>query len=107
MSELRPVIIKSRTRRYPDEKSEGAITEPLNINGLFHRWIVKCEPRYISQTLDGKLSFRKIAGAEEIAVAIVEYEDGTIHEHYMNEIRFVDGLIKEYAFPEYESEDLS
>lgn len=105
MSKLRPVIIKSRTRRYPDEKSEGTVTEPLNINGLFHRWIIKCEPRYTSHPLDDKLSFRKKIGEEEIAVAIVEYDDGTIHEHYMNEIQFVDSIIKEYAFPEHKSKD--
>lgn len=28
--------------------------------------------------------------------AIVEYEDGTIHEHYPSEIRFTDGKAKEY-----------
>lgn len=36
------------------------------------------------------------AGQMSQTVAIVEYEDGTIHEHYPSEIRFIDGKIKEY-----------
>lgn len=105
MSELRPVIITSRTRRYPDKNSEGTVTEPIHANGLFHRWIVKCEPKYINKPLNSQWFTSEKIGAEEIAVAIVEYEDGTIHEHYPTEIQFVDGKIKEYAFPEHESED--
>ena len=34
--------------------------------------------------------------------AIVEYEDGTIHEVKPTQIRFVDNAIGEYAFPEME-----
>ena len=32
--------------------------------------------------------------------AIVEYEDGTIHEVEPQNVRFVDGLINQYAFME-------
>lgn len=32
--------------------------------------------------------------------AIVEYEDGTIHEVKPTQIRFVDNAMSEYAFPE-------
>lgn len=34
--------------------------------------------------------------------AIVEYEDGTIHETEPTQIRFVDNAISKYAFPEME-----
>lgn len=34
--------------------------------------------------------------------AIVEYEDGTIHEVEPTQIRFVDNAMSEYAFPEME-----
>ena len=34
--------------------------------------------------------------------AIVEYEDGTIHEVEPTRIRFVDNAMSEYAFPEME-----
>lgn len=34
--------------------------------------------------------------------ALVEYEDGTIHEVDPTHIRFVDNAISEYAFPEME-----
>ena len=40
--------------------------------------------------------------------AIVEYEDGTIHEVEPTQIRFVDNAMSEYAFPEEkESRDKS
>lgn len=32
--------------------------------------------------------------------AIVEYEDGTVHEVAPTQIRFVDNAMSEYAFPE-------
>ena len=34
--------------------------------------------------------------------AIVEHEDGTIHEAAPTQIRFVDNAMSEYAFPEME-----
>ena len=34
--------------------------------------------------------------------AIVEYNDGTIHEVEPTQIRFVDNAMSEYAFPEME-----
>ena len=34
--------------------------------------------------------------------ALVEYEDGTIHEVEPTQIRFVDNAMSEYAFPEME-----
>lgn len=34
--------------------------------------------------------------------AIVEYEDGTIHEVEPTQIRFVDNAMSEYVFPEME-----
>jgi hypothetical protein len=38
-------------------------------------------------------------GVRKFVVGIVEYEDGTIHECYPNEIRFIDGFGKpKYAF---------
>ena len=34
--------------------------------------------------------------------AVIEYEDGTIHEVEPTQIRFVDNAMSEYAFPEME-----
>lgn len=34
--------------------------------------------------------------------AIIEYEDGTIHEVEPTQVRFVDNAMAEYAFPEME-----
>lgn len=97
MSELRPCIITT-------ESWEPNRSETVKINALFHSWIRKCVPAYSTEPCENWL-LRKVIGTEEMIVAIVEYGDGTIHEHYMSEIQFIDGLIKEYAFPEHESED--
>ena len=34
--------------------------------------------------------------------AIVEYEDGTVHEVEPTQIQFVDNAMREYTFPEME-----
>ena len=42
------------------------------------------------------------AGQISATFALVEYEDGTIHETEPTQIRFVDNAMSEYAFPEME-----
>ena len=37
--------------------------------------------------------------------AIIEYEDGTIHEVEPTQIRFVDNAMSEYVFPEMEEKE--
>ena len=40
-----------------------------------------------------------------LVVGIVEYEDGTVHEAYPYEIRFLDGKLNEYCFDEPRREE--
>lgn len=78
--ELRPCIVHiSRTVREKETNGGGralGITEEHDIKALFHCW----------HPATGN--------------AIVEYEDGTIHEVEPTQIRFVDNAMREYAFPE-------
>lgn len=41
-------------------------------------------------------------GFTEGVLAIVEYEDGTVHEVEPQNIQFVDNAMSKYAFPEME-----
>ena len=78
--ELRPCIadIPAEIETYPKgEYLARRIIEPAHEEkALFHCW----------HPVTGK--------------ALVEYEDGTIHEAEPTHIRFVDNAMSEYAFPE-------
>ena len=45
------------------------------------------------------------AGQLAATFGIVEYEDGTVHECYPQEIRFCDNKLEEYYFPVSPEED--
>ena len=73
-----------------------------SVKGLFHLWAVKRTPHYeIKSPVKGFLE-QSFEGFAEYIVAIVEYEDGAIHEVEPTQIRFVDNAMSEYAFPEME-----
>jgi hypothetical protein len=55
---------------------------------LFHCW----SDRYWTTVA---LLANEVPGQQSHPVGIVEYEDGTIHEHYPLEIQFTDGKAKE------------
>ena len=80
--ELRPCIAHIPAVRGTYHKGEylvSRIIEPEHdIKALFHCW-------------------RPVTGN-----AIVEYNDGTIHEVEPTQIRFVDNAMREYTFPEME-----
>lgn len=67
-----------RRKANEDFPHEIVIAPAQDIKAIFHTW----------NTFTGK--------------GIVEYEDGTVHEVEPQNIRFVDNLISEYAFPEME-----
>lgn len=83
--ELRPCIVhipekreyfrENRERKYRIKKSAE------NIKALFHCW-------------------HPVTGN-----AVIEYEDGTIHEVEPTQIRFVDNAMREYVFPEMEEKE--
>lgn len=64
-----------------------------NKNALFHCWQDKAWVVGASPMIGGTP-----AGQMRMTLGIIEYEDGTIHECYPDEIRFTDGLTSCYAF---------
>lgn len=65
------------------------------IKALFHCWSHRSEVVGESALRGGHPG-----GQISATFAIVEYEDGTIHEVEPQNVRFVDGLINQYAFME-------
>ena len=96
--ELRPCIVhipekreysrENRERKYRVKESEK------NIKALFHCWDFRSELCDASPMIGGHPG-----GQVSGTFAIVEYEDGTIHEVEPTQIRFVDNAMSEYAFP--------
>ena len=73
-----------------------------SVKALFHLWVVKRFPHYeIKSPVKGFLN-QSFEGFVENIFALVEYEDGTVHEVEPTQIRFVDNAMSEYAFPEME-----
>lgn len=73
-----------------------------SVKALFHLWAVKRTPHYeIKSPVKGFLN-PSFEGFDEYIVAIVEYEDGTMHEVEPTQIQFVDNAMSEYVFPEME-----
>ena len=80
--ELRPCIVHVpavQETHYEGEYLARRIIEPEHeVNALFHCW-------------------HPVTGS-----AIVEHEDGTIHEVEPTKIRLVENVMSEYVFPEME-----
>lgn len=102
--ELRPCIVHIPEKR-KNYQTKGdnlnvydKVIEPEHdIKALFHCWSHKSA--FVGEScLRGGHPARQISGT----FAIVEYEDGTIHEVEPTQIRFVDNAMSEYAFPEVE-----
>lgn len=70
-----------------------------DIKALFHCWNHRSELCDASPMIGGHPG-----GQVSGTFAIVEYEDGTVHEVEPQNIRFVDNAMSEYAFPEMEEE---
>ena len=72
-------IPEEREYFYANRKREYRVKKPSeDVKALFHCW-------------------HPVTGN-----AIVEYEDGTIHEVEPTQIQFVDNAMSEYVFPEME-----
>lgn len=71
------------------------------IKALFHCWNHRSE-LYGASPMIGGHPGGQVSGT----FAIVEYEDGTVHEVEPQNIRFVDNAMSEYAFPEIEKKDV-
>ncbi len=90
MSELRPCIVRTdeetiTSRNCLGECKTKIIKEATEHKGYFHKWSDRFWTIGESPMIGGYA-----AGQMSQTVAIVEYEDGTVHEHYPSEIRFTD-----------------
>ena len=89
--EKREYFRENRERKYRIKKTAE------NIKALFHCW------NYRSELVDASPMIGGHPGGQVSGTfAIVEYEDGTIHEVEPMQIRFVDNAMSEYAFSEME-----
>ena len=93
--ERREYFYENHKRKYRVKKSSE------DIKALFHCWNYRSE-LYDASPMIGGHSGGRVSGT----FAIVEYEDGTIHEVEPTQIRFVDNAMSEYAFPEMEESDV-
>lgn len=96
MPEYRPCIaIEHKTKYAPSKEPTQRILdskqEKIEHKALFHCW--SQNSWVYNPVLRGE-----VGGQMSSMVAIVEYEDGMVHEHFPDEIQFVDGKIKEYVF---------
>ena len=108
--DYRPCIvhIPAVTKRcYPDRKSTAKNERPYQevivpekkIKALFHCWSHRSE-LYDTSPMIGGHPGGQVSGT----FAIVEYEDGTVHEVDPQNIRFIDDLMSEYDFRSRENE---
>lgn len=88
-SNLRPCIVTETIRHCEINEVCRIIENPEYVKhkALFHCWD---EITYVS--------FGTKSTQFAMKVAIVEYEDGTLHQHQFDEIRFCDGKFHEYDF---------
>ena len=83
-------------KTWNSEKNKTVIIRKEEVHkALFHCW------NYRSELVDSSPMIGGHPGGQVSGTfAIVEYEDGTIHEVEPTQIRFVDNAMSEYAFPE-------
>lgn len=74
---------------------EKEIEPEREIKAMFHCWNHRSE-LYDASPMIGGHPGGQVSGT----FAIVEYEDGTVHEAEPQNIRFVDNAMREYAFTE-------
>lgn len=100
--ELRPCIVHIPKKWHDYRKNGDKVVEAgKEIKALFHCWDYRSELVVESPCYGGHP-----AGQVSATFAIVEYEDGTIHEVEPTQIRFVDNAMSEYVFPEMEKSDV-
>lgn len=66
---------------------------------LFHRWTERANIVPLSPMVGGHAG-----GVIKDTAGIVEFEDGTVGEFHVQQIRFVDNFLREFAFPETEEQ---
>lgn len=100
--QYRPCIVhipeeRERIRNMSGKVTTKVIREVEQHKALFHCWDHRSELCDASPMIGGHPG-----GQVSCTFAIVEYEDGTVHEVEPQNIRFVDNAFFEYTFPEME-----
>ena len=99
--EYRPCIVhipEEREYFYANRKREYRVKKTSeDVKALFHCWSHRSELYEVSPMIGGHPG-----GQVSGTFAIVEYEDGTVHEVEPTQIRFVDNAMSEYEFPKME-----
>lgn len=97
--DYRPCIVHipavTRNRRQDLNVYREVVEPEKDVNGLFHYWSHRSEVVGESYLCGGHA-----AGQVSSTFAIVEFEDGTVHEVEPWNIRFIDNLTAEYLFEE-------
>lgn len=85
----RPCIATERVRNLVPSQGTAHLLdireETIEHTALFHVW------SHISST-HAPVAFGQFGGQSSTPIGIVEYEDGTIHVHRPEDIRFTDGM---------------
>ena len=93
--EYRPCVVYFPEIKRKVGKTELLIQKEEKHKALFHCWNHRSE-LYDASPMIGGHPGGQVSGT----FAIVEYEDGTVHEVEPQNIRFVDNAMSEYVFPE-------
>lgn len=91
--EYRPCVVYFPEIKRKAGKTELLIQKEEKHKALFHCWNHRSE-LYDASPMIGGHPGGHVSGT----FAIVEYEDGTVHEVEPQKIRFVDNTVCEYAF---------
>lgn len=100
--DYRPCIVHipavtQKLKNMSEKVTTKIIKEKQEFKGLFHCWSYRSEVVGESPLRGGHPG-----GQISATFALVEYEDGTMHEVEPQNIRFVDGRIYQYGFREEE-----
>lgn len=101
MPEYRPCIVTETIEKKESSKDTNWIItikrEIIEHKALFHQWIKKVYPHYdFISCRNGDFVSQKYIWNDEFLIAVVEYEDGTIHECLPTEIQFTDGMVEKF-----------
>lgn len=91
--QFRPCIVTERYIRARNSDGEIIGESEKKFKALFHFWT---EHHYFNNNMCAGTYIQPSHTVQTVAIA--EYEDGSVHEVLPQDIRFVDGKVKEYDF---------
>lgn len=95
MPEYRPCVVTEYVNKLsPSDSLKSRVkvkSEEVKHNAIFHHWSERFWTIGQSPMIGGYAG-----GQMSQTVGIVEYEDGTIHEHLPNKIQFTDGMFEKF-----------